>query len=443
MFTLEYRPQLLVLQCVAADKHVSGNREACTLIETIYFTVFCSPVQLSALKVNAPHNNYYLCVSDTRTPFKRTFCHSRGCLESDRCTSWSRKDAATAKTGFPRGREHGNLPGAAPECREIRWSSDLLGPFASAPLSTGWHAEILALVTLSIYGHLRHTQVPPSYLIQANWSPLSSSNRASRAALVQLPPPLLIHRLRNPPTSSPSAPLVIRLISTIGCDHTGGENRRARPPRDTWKATTKGSISPSLLFSSIWSTLVSFHSRAPALSLSFFFFFFWLLLSGYLRVNVGLNITAMTGKLAEKLPLTMSSLINTIPDSLYPEEDIPTSMNIFTNTESISHYSQMNTGKISILFFSFATRLGEVIESALCAEGNSCLPASSTCLRSWLLRLKVDSRAECFFGMKWHTANSGFSLPLEHFFFFKNNFSISFTFVEKIFRPTRKGQLRY
>lgn len=67
-------------------------------------------------------------------------------------------------------------------------------------------------------------------------------------------------------------------------------------------------------------------------------------------INVGLNITAMTGKLAEKLPLTMSSLINTIPDSLYPEEDIPTSMNIFTNTESISHYSQMNTGKILIYF---------------------------------------------------------------------------------------------
>ncbi|XP_056889924.1 early growth response protein 3 [Takifugu flavidus] len=54
----------------------------------------------------------------------------------------------------------------------------------------------------------------------------------------------------------------------------------------------------------------------------------------------------MTGKLAEKLPLTMSSLINTIPDSLYPEEDIPTSMNIFTNTESISHYSQMNSDNI-------------------------------------------------------------------------------------------------
>ncbi len=53
----------------------------------------------------------------------------------------------------------------------------------------------------------------------------------------------------------------------------------------------------------------------------------------------------MTGKLADKFPITMSSLINTIPDSLYPEEDIPTSMNIFTNPESISHYSQMNTGK--------------------------------------------------------------------------------------------------
>lgn len=75
----------------------------------------------------------------------------------------------------------------------------------------------------------------------------------------------------------------------------------------------------------------------------------FLLLTGYLRVNVGLIITAMTGKLAEKLPLTMSSLINTIPDNLYPEEDIPTSMNIFTNTESISHYSQMNTGKITYL----------------------------------------------------------------------------------------------
>lgn len=96
-------------------------------------------------------------------------------------------------------------------------------------------------------------------------------------------------------------------------------------------------------------------------------------------INVGLNITAMTGKLAEKLPLTMSSLINTIPDSLYPEEDIPTSMNIFTNTESINHYSQMNTGKNFIYFFLFSLKWFKV----RCArKGNSCLGAWSTCLRS-------------------------------------------------------------
>lgn len=94
----------------------------------------------------------------------------------------------------------------------------------------------------------------------------------------------------------------------------------------------------------------------------------------------------MTGKLAEKLPLTMSSLINTIPDSLYPEEDIPTSMNIFTNTESISHYSQMNTGKsllisysssstFSFLFlFFFCARFASMCsKTAMRAFGNSCL----------------------------------------------------------------------
>ncbi|XP_077571202.1 early growth response protein 3 [Stigmatopora nigra] len=54
----------------------------------------------------------------------------------------------------------------------------------------------------------------------------------------------------------------------------------------------------------------------------------------------------MTGKVAEKLPVTMSSLINSIPDSLYPEEDVPTSMNIFTSTESMNHYSQMNADHI-------------------------------------------------------------------------------------------------
>lgn len=115
----------------------------------------------------------------------------------------------------------------------------------------------------------------------------------------------------------------------------------ARPPRDTWIATAPGSIPGSLLFFLLFHTFVfvSFlRDYLDTCALSF--------------INVGLNITAMTGKLAEKLPLTMSSLINTIPDSLYPEEDIPTSMNIFTNTESISHYSQMNTGKMFNLLYS-------------------------------------------------------------------------------------------
>lgn len=194
------------------------------------------------------------------------------------------------------------------------------------------------MAPLSIYGHLRHAHGPASYLTRASWSPPSSSNRASRAAPVQLPPPLLTHRLRNPPTSSSS---VITLISTIGCDHTGGENRR--------RASSAGYLESYnkrihlFIFPFFFPPLLIHACAFPSESTSLIFF---LLLSGYLRVNVGLILTAMTGKLAEKLPLTMSSLINTIPDNLYPEEDIPTSMNIFTNTESISHYSQMNTGKI-------------------------------------------------------------------------------------------------
>lgn len=95
----------------------------------------------------------------------------------------------------------------------------------------------------------------------------------------------------------------------------------------------------------------------------------------------------MTGKLADKLPLTMSSLINAIPDSLYPEEDIPTSMNIFTSTESINHYSQMNTGKGLIYFYTCVRVCFADGES-----GSSCAVRgrqqlswcvySSTCLRS-------------------------------------------------------------
>ncbi|XP_067269135.1 early growth response protein 3 isoform X1 [Pseudorasbora parva] len=68
----------------------------------------------------------------------------------------------------------------------------------------------------------------------------------------------------------------------------------------------------------------------------------------------------MTGKLADKIPITMSSLINTIPDSLYPEEDIPTSMNIFTNPDSISHYSQMNTDNIMDLGMGGEKGSGEI-----------------------------------------------------------------------------------
>lgn len=154
------------------------------------------------------------------------------------------------------------------------------------------------------------------------------------------PPPLLIHRLQIPPTSSPSASTVVRLITTIGGDHTGGNNRGCTSSAghlDSYSTRIHPWISP--FFSCSTFVFVSFlRNYLDTCALSF--------------INVGLNITAMSGKLAEKLPLTMSSLINTIPDSLYPEEDIPTSMNIFTNTESISHYSQMNTGKMSDLLYS-------------------------------------------------------------------------------------------
>lgn len=90
----------------------------------------------------------------------------------------------------------------------------------------------------------------------------------------------------------------------------------------------------------------------------------------------------MTGKLAEKLPLTMSSLINTIPDSLYPEEDIPTSMNIFTNTESISHYSQMNTGE---LFLCFPPGSGARRQQLCAAAAPVCAP--SCCASRWIHQL--------------------------------------------------------
>ena len=202
---------------------------------------------------------------------------------------------------------------------------------------------------MSIYGHLRHADVPSPYLIQADWSPLSSLNRASRAALVQAtppPPPPLTHRLQILPQASPSASTVVRLITTIAPASTykgGGEITGSA------RATSAGYLDSSgsrihQCASSLPCSLTCAPPGAPARP------------PGYPRarasINVGLNRTAMTGKLADKIPLTMSSLINTIPDSLYPEEDIPTSMNIFTSTESINHYSQMNTGKkFASLFF--------------------------------------------------------------------------------------------
>ncbi|XP_051897124.1 early growth response protein 3 [Pristis pectinata] len=52
----------------------------------------------------------------------------------------------------------------------------------------------------------------------------------------------------------------------------------------------------------------------------------------------------MTGKIAEKIPVTMNGLLNHLQDSIYPEDDIssavPTSMNIF-NSDSSNAYNQM------------------------------------------------------------------------------------------------------
>ncbi|NXV81527.1 EGR3 protein, partial [Atlantisia rogersi] len=49
----------------------------------------------------------------------------------------------------------------------------------------------------------------------------------------------------------------------------------------------------------------------------------------------------MTGKLLEKLPGTMNTLMNQLPDNLYPEE-IPNSLNIFSSSsDSVAHYNQM------------------------------------------------------------------------------------------------------
>lgn len=191
---------------------------------------------------------------------------------------------------------------------------------------------------------------------------------------------------------------MIRLITTIACDHTGGDNQRCSSSAG-YLDSYSNRIHPCSSFFHAWSSPVFSTLRTPA----DFFFCNSLDTCALSFINVGLNITAMTGKLAEKLPLTMSSLINTIPDSLYPEEDIPTSMNIFTNTESINHYSQMNTGKI-LIYFSlcvFSLKWSKV----RCARKATVVSGLwSTCLRSpWLLRTKTDSCAEYFFEVRCNT----------------------------------------
>ena len=151
---------------------------------------------------------------------------------------------------------------------------------------------------------------------------------------------------------------MITLITTIVCDRRRRERERERerPGRRCSSSAgyldTTGSIPAAFFYPSTPDPHLCFSTlTSPA---EFFFLFFracnFLDTCALSFINVGLNITAMTGKLAEKLPLTMSSLINTIPDSLYPEEDIPTSMNIFTSTDSINHYSQMNAGKMCLIF---------------------------------------------------------------------------------------------
>ncbi|XP_033028118.1 early growth response protein 3 isoform X1 [Lacerta agilis] len=56
----------------------------------------------------------------------------------------------------------------------------------------------------------------------------------------------------------------------------------------------------------------------------------------------------MTGKLVDKLPGTMNTLMNQLPDNLYPEE-IPNSLNIFSSNgeASVAHYNnQMATDNV-------------------------------------------------------------------------------------------------
>ncbi len=133
-----------------------------------------------------------------------------------------------------------------------------------------------------------------------------SLNRASSATLVQSPPP--------PPTSlSLSAH-----PETITLHRNQTQNSRQSSREET---TARCSSRARIQFQRDWDLFLSLLERFQKTG-------DW---SGRNTCACSLMTdwrTAMTGKLADKIPITMSSLINTIPDSLYPEEDIPTSMNI-------------------------------------------------------------------------------------------------------------------
>lgn len=122
-----------------------------------------------------------------------------------------------------------------------------------------------------------------SPLFNASRTPLSGSNRASRAALVQPtpppPPPLLIHRLPIPTTSSPSASTVIRFITTIAGDQHAKRRRRPAPDKlgtariHTPPAPCCVSLTPVFLLSSTCVRhLILFFFFAQRLNFSFFFF---------------------------------------------------------------------------------------------------------------------------------------------------------------------------
>lgn len=63
----------------------------------------------------------------------------------------------------------------------------------------------------------------------------------------------------------------------------------------------------------------------------------------------------------------------------------------------------MNTGKILMYFFSCVSVLIKVVQTAMCAKGNSCLGARSTCLRSGCCAQRHTPVLNTFFGVRCNT----------------------------------------